>query len=90
MGIKIKDKQPMGSYLPTDLEMKASYWCIANGICVAPLSAGYGISKWYVEIRINKKSNKSPDTYGKVEIWKKTYEFRLYYYNKFLNNKKDE
>ena len=90
MGIKPKDKNPMGYYLPTDLEMKASYWCIENGVGVSPLRAGYGKGRWHVEITINKKSKKSPETYGKVEIWKKTYEFRLYYYNKFLKKQNEK
>lgn len=80
----------MGYYLPTNLERSASYWCLKNGIGVSPISAGYGKSRWYVEVTINNKSKKSPETYGKVEIWKKTYEFRLYYYNKFLNKQNEK
>lgn len=90
MGITVKPSYPMGYYLPTNLEESAAYWCLKNGIGVNPVSTGHGRSTWYVEITINGKSRKSPETYGKVEIWRKTYEFRLYYYNKFLNNKKDE
>ena len=31
------------------------------------------------------KSNRSPETYGKVTIWIKLFEFYKYYYNKYAN-----
>jgi hypothetical protein len=80
----------MGHYSPTHMENSATLWCIENNISVCPLCAGYNRAEWYVEIIINGKSKKSPETYGNIKIWEKTYEYRLYYYNKFLNRSENE
>jgi len=83
---KIKSKQiTMGYYLPTKEEENAAYWCFRNNIVVCPVQAGYGIHEWYIEIEINGNKYKSPESYEKVVIWKKTYEYRVYYHDKYLN-----
>ena len=71
----------MGSYLPTSHELAAYRWCINNGIFISPFATGEGT--WYVEIKINNKTNRSPLTYGPTSIWIQIYEFYKYYYNKY-------
>ncbi len=71
----------MGSYLPTSHELAAYRWCINNGIFISPFATGEGT--WYVEIKINNKTNRSPLTYGPTSIWIQMYEFYKYYYNKY-------
>ena len=71
----------MGSYLPTSHELAAYRWCISNGIFISPFATGEGT--WYVEIKINNKTNRSPLTYGPTSIWIQMYEFYKYYYNKY-------
>ena len=74
-------KNPMGSYLPTSEELMAYRWCINNGILISPFATGE--ATWYIDIQINKRTNRSPDVYSKDAIWIKIYEFYKYYYNKY-------
>jgi len=76
-----KKKDVMGQYMPTVLEMEAYRWCINNGIYISPFATGEGT--WYIEIKMNNKTNRSPLTYGPVSIWIQIYEFYKYYYNKY-------
>ena len=39
----------------------------------------------YIDIIINSKSSKSPETFGTSIIWQKLYEYASYYYNKYKN-----
>jgi|TARA_Y100000401_G_scaffold14943_1_gene10104 hypothetical protein len=78
-----RKKDVMGQYMPTTVETEAYRWCINNGIYISPWATGEGA--WYVDITINGKNHRSPDTYGKVTIWIKLYEFYKYYYNKYAN-----
>ena len=77
----IKKGIDMGDYLPSDKESKAYIWCINNGIYIAPKAKSS--SSWYLTIEMNKKINVSPDSYGKVEIWKQMYKYYIYYYEKY-------
>mgnify|MGYP003154832158 FL=1 len=74
-------KTLMGQYTPTLEEVKAYHWCINNGIYISPFATGE--ATWHLDIEINKKTNRSPDTYGKNTIWIKMYEFYKYYYDKY-------
>ena len=71
----------MGNYMPTTEEMVAYRWCINNGIYISPFANGEGA--WYIEIKLNNKVSRSPESYGKITIWIKLYEFYKYYYNKY-------
>ncbi len=73
----------MGYYMPTTQETEAYRWCINNGIYISPYSNGEGA--WYIEIKLNNKISRSPESYGKVTIWIKLYEFYKYYYNKYAH-----
>tara|TARA_R110002012_G_C11391950_1_gene584638 strand:+ start:159 stop:404 length:246 start_codon:yes stop_codon:yes gene_type:complete len=78
----------MGVYTPSNIETKASLWCINNNICIAPRQAKWGQSIWFIDIEKGvypnrQKMGTSPEAYGPVEIWKKTFEYKLYYYNKY-------
>ncbi len=73
----------MGQYMPTTEETEAYRWCINNGIYISPFATGEGA--WYIEIKLNNKVSRSPESYGKVTIWIKLYEFYKYYYNKYAH-----
>ena len=83
-----KKKNLMGAYMPNDEETKASVWCIQNGLCICPRQAKWGENKWFIDIEKGYYPNRkligtSPDPYGPVQIWKKLFEYKLYYYNKY-------
>jgi hypothetical protein len=70
-----------GEYTRSNEEFEAYRWCIRNGIIIFPESKiGYS---WAIEIKINGKISKSPEEYKSVEVWKKVYEYYIYYYNKY-------
>ncbi len=71
----------MGYYMPTLEETEAYRWCINNGIYISPFANGEGA--WYIEIKINNKTHRSPEPYGSITIWIKLYEYYKYYYNKY-------
>jgi len=71
----------MGNYLYSTKEQEARYWCIKNGIYISPLAKS--TLEWYICIEMNKKISVSPESYRKMEIWKKMYEFYIYYYEKY-------
>lgn len=77
----MKNQWVMGTYLPTSLEQKASRWCLNNNIYIYPILKYSG--KWFIQINIAGKKNKSPDSYGKNEIWRKISEYYKYYYEKY-------
>ncbi len=67
--------------MPTVEETEAYRWCINNGIYISPSANGEGA--WYIDIKINNKTNRSPLTYGPTSIWIQIYGFYKYYYNKY-------
>ena len=71
----------MGLYSQTSEEKKAYDWWINNGICISPFATGEGT--WYIDIKINNKTHRSPKAYSPVTIWIKLYEYYKYYYNKY-------
>ncbi len=68
-------KPPLDEYL-----WKAQRWCIRNDIAIAP-EAKHDTA-WYITIANQGKINKSPETFGKKEIWAKIFEYCKYYYEK--------
>lgn len=73
----------MGNYVPKDSEYKAMYWCINNGIKISPQAKN--TFEWNIVIDINGKINISPESYTKIIIWKKIFEYYLYYHKKYEN-----
>ena len=61
-------------------DWKAYRWCVRNQIAISPKA--YSATQWHVEIRNKDRTNISPDTYGKTEIWAKIFEYCKYYYDK--------
>lgn len=76
-----KNPIDMGNYMYSAKELEAFRWCIQNSIYIAPKAKSS--SSWYLTIEMNKKINVSPDSYGKVEIWKQMYKYYIYYYDKY-------
>lgn len=71
----------MGFYTYTEEEYEAYKWCIKNNIYISPLAMSS--VRWTITITNNGKEFKDPNSYGKVEIWKKLYEYYKYYYDKY-------
>jgi hypothetical protein len=80
-GTKKKGAIDMGSYSCKLSECDARDWGIRNGIYIAPFAKSP--TEWYITINVNGKISTSPETYGKVEIWKQIYKYYLYYYSKY-------
>ena len=78
-----RKKDVMGYYMPSEKDREAYSWCINNGIYISPFANGEGA--WYIEIKMNNKTNRSPLTYGPISIWIQMYEFYKYYYNKYAH-----
>ena len=80
-------KSSMGLYSPTELETKASYWCINNNICICPRQIKWGESRWVIDIEKgvypNRKLIGTSEPFGPVTIWEKVFEYKIYYYNKY-------
>ena len=75
-----KKNYTMGDYLPTDEEREAYHYCISNNIRISPGRATG--NTWTIDIFAKGKWNKSPDSYGPVEVWEAFYNYCLYYKNK--------
>ena len=73
-------KVNMGTYEFTAAEYDARTWCNKNNIWMTPVAKN--TKQWYIEVRVNGGSRMSPVTYGKDEIWRKCFEFYMFYYKK--------
>jgi len=87
MGVK-KPKKP--DYTMTAEELKASEWCVINGICITARQAEYGVPRWFIDIEKGHKHPRkllgvSPDSYPHPEYQKKLAEYRMYYYKKYAD-----
>ena len=71
----------MGNYLYSKKEFEAYKWCIENGIYITPKAKS--TTQWCLTVEINKKTNVSPESYGKIDIWKQMYKYYIYYYDKY-------
>ena len=80
MGIKKKSN----GYQYDLKEFKAYHWCINNGIYISPFCEE-NFTSWHIDIEINKKINRSPQTFNPRELWEKIFEYYKYYYNKYEN-----
>ena len=84
-GAKKVGKKGMGQYAPTKKERDAMNWCLDHDIKMWPRASTKGPNPeaWYIEIQMGSgKINKSPEAYGKVEIWKQLFTYYMYYYEK--------
>lgn len=87
---KLKKGSTMGRYYAADDEMDAAMWCIKNNIKISPLKKSFSEDRWYIEITLNGKTHRSPESYGKTAVWEKMYEYYLYYYNRYMKNINNE
>ena len=81
-----KGKINMGGYTPSIKEKNAYHWCINNGIYIAPKAITE--AKWSIVITNNGISNEDPNSYSKVLIWQKIYEYYKYYYEKQISQRR--
>ena len=78
-------------YTPSEIEIKASHYCIAKDIRISPVPASEGPMpiKWHIGISEPanyKKIYRSKFQYDNHQVWEAYYEMCLYYYNKDENN----
>lgn len=73
----------MGDYVPKDEEYIAFKWCINNNIKIYPIPES--TIRWSIEVNINGKKHLSPESFPKVVIWQKIWEYYKYYYKKYEN-----
>ena len=71
----------MGDYVPKQIEYDAMRWCINNKIKMSPKAKS--TIAWYIDIEVNGKITTSPESFAKVVIWKKIFEYYSYYYKKY-------
>ena len=71
-------------YIPTDYEQEAYLWGVSEGIIISPIGTKkeneyrIGISFTYTPANIKT----SPESYEGNEVWKKVYEYYIWYYEK--------
>jgi len=81
IGKKRKGAVDMGTTSYNEEDWEAYRWCVRNNIAIAPKAKS--TTEWYATVRIgNGKTNVSPETYKKTEIWIKLFEYCKYYYDK--------
>ena len=74
-----------GGYYRTPEEHKAMSWCLKNDIIVAPLAADKVVANpqnFYIDIIIQGRLNRNPNTFKAKELWPQIYKYYLYYYAK--------
>ena len=78
-------RNDLWDYKPTDKDMDAVAWCMRNGIFVSLLPANKFASSFYIEISVQGKMHKSPNSFNASVSTEKLYEYYNYYYNKKVN-----
>jgi hypothetical protein len=80
MGVK-KKSCDMGKSPFKESLWVAQNWCIKNDILIS--AKAKNDTAWYVVIKNKGKTNISPNTFGKTEIWTKIFEYYKYYADKY-------
>ena len=65
-------------------EMKIIAWCLNKNICVG-ISPDWkdDLTRWQIEININRKLHIDPDRYRDEAVYDKVVEYYKYYYDKY-------
>ena len=68
----------------TNEEMKIIGWCLNKNIKVA-ITPDWkeDANKWLIEININNKIHKDPNSYSSQTVYNKVNEYYKYYYDKY-------
>ena len=68
----------------TNKEMKIIGWCLNKNIKVA-ITPNWeeDANKWLIEININNKIHKDPNSYSSQTVYNKVNEYYKYYYDKY-------
>ena len=65
-------------------EMKIIGLCFNNNIFVSTMPDWENNAiRWFIDIKINKKTHRDPKTYEDEEVLDKIYEYYKYYYDKY-------
>ena len=67
-------------------DMKIVGWCLSNNISIScTVDWKNNIDKWFIDIKINNKIYRDPNTYKDETVSNKIYEYYKYYYDKHRN-----
>ena len=63
---------------------EAYQWCIKHGVKIysVPCGKGFNNKTCWIEVNVNGRKQKSPNTYGPTELWPKVMELYKFYYDK--------
>ena len=75
-----RGKVNMGNYDFSAKELRARTWCHQNNIWMMPFAKTS--KEWFIDVKVNGQTRRSPVAYYKDDIWKKCFEFYMYYYKK--------
>ena len=78
-------KTNFGNYYRTPEEYEAMVWCLKNKIVVAPLAADKvktNPQNFYIDIIIQGRLSRSPNTFDAKELLPQIYKYYKYYYDK--------
>jgi len=79
----------MGMYNAEDYEEAARIWCNKNDILIYPKPCTRGSpSNWFLIISIKNKIAQAPDELPRNKVWEKMYEYYMYYYKKYNDERK--
>ena len=80
---KVK-KTNWGNFYRSKEEFEAMCWCIKNRITIAPLAAkaGNAPQDFWIEISIQGRINRTPETFTAKEVYPQIYKYYKYYYDK--------
>lgn len=79
-GTKSKGGIDMGSPGYNEDDWEAYRWCVRNNIAIGPKA--YTEKTWKIDIINEGRTNTSPGTFGKNEIWQEIFKYCKYYYDK--------
>ena len=80
IGKKVEWKPPLWNKENTD----AYKWCINHGVKIysVPCGKGFNNKTCWIEVNVNGRTKRSPNTYGPTELWPKVMELYKFYYDK--------
>ena len=80
---KIK-KTDWGDFYRSEDDFEAMRWCLKNKITIAPLAAtaGNAPKDFWIEINIQGRVSRTPETFPSKEVYPQIYKYYKYYYDK--------
>lgn len=80
MGVT-KKRVDMGATGYDEEDWEAYRWCVRNNIAIGPRAVNE--KTWKIDITNEGRTNTSPASFGKNEIWTEIFKYCKYYYGKY-------